>query len=106
MQKAGRASGGAAVDPEVSLAAAGDLEALRGAGLRRMMAAEEPQQKPEPLGGDADGTDGLRPGPLPGFPLRPGTPPTRVAPDRNPPAPYGGPRAGARSSPIGPPIPL
>lgn len=30
-----------------------------GAGLRRKMAAEEPQQKPEPLGGDADGVNCL-----------------------------------------------
>ncbi|NXV85832.1 OTUB1 thioesterase, partial [Calonectris borealis] len=41
------------------LSAAGDPEALRGAGLRRMMAAEEPQQKPEPLAGDADGVNCL-----------------------------------------------
>ncbi|XP_064293550.1 ubiquitin thioesterase OTUB1 [Phalacrocorax carbo] len=40
-------------------AASGDPEVLYGAGLRRTMAAEEPQQKPEPLGGDADGVNCL-----------------------------------------------
>lgn len=65
MLGAGRASGGAVVDPEALPSPTGDPEALRGAGLRRMMAAEEPQQKPEPLGGDADGTDGPRAEPPP-----------------------------------------
>lgn len=44
-----------------------------GAGLRRKMAAEEPQQKPEPLGGDADG-NGAPPGPPPRDPNRPQRP--------------------------------